>query len=444
MDSNGSGISRRQVLRGMAGAAFPLILPSTVLGVSAPSKRISVAMIGLGRQAMHANLKPFLSSEYTTVTALCDVDGWRLAQAKAEVDRFYGNSDCRTFRDWREVVALNDVDAVMNSTPDHWHVPISLAAVRAGKHVSCEKPLTLSIAEGRMLADAVKQRGVVFRTDTECRSNASMRTAAELVRNGYIGKLKHAEVGVPTGDVAGGDATPMPVPDDFDYAMWLGPAPEKPYTLDRVHPRQGYERPGWMRCRDYCEGMITNWGTHLLDVFQLAHDSERSGPVEVEGTGEYPAPGSGLWNVLLNFKAQFRFADGVTVDYATREAPYVRFEGEEGWIQSTWMTGGNFKEGLTASSDTILQAKPKEGGIHLPERADKEDFIYGIRTGQPVMIDAEIGHRTCSMGQLAHIAVQTGRKLAWNPDTERFADDDKANAMLTRGIRGDWMKMGAT
>ena len=433
-------ISRRQVLKGIAGTAFAMVLPSRLFGANAPSKRINVALIGLGRQARYANLKPFLQSEHTVVTALCDVDGWRLAQAKEDVDKHYGNSDCKTYRDWREVIARKDVDAVMNSTPDHWHVPISLAAVKAGKHVSCEKPLTLSVAEGRMLADAVKERGVVFRTDTECRSNVRMHQAAELVLNGFIGKLKHAKVGVPTGDVAGGQANPMPVPEGLDYGMWLGPAPEKPYTLDRVHPRQGYGRPGWMRCRDYCEGMITNWGTHVLDVFQLAHQSERTGPVEVEGTGEYPAKGSGLWNVLLNFKARFRCADGVTVDYGTDDAAYVRFEGEEGWIQATWTSGGNLKEGLTASSEKLLLAKPKDGGIRLPQRADKEDFIYAIRTGQPVMIDAEVGHRTCSLGQIAHIAIQTGRRLAWDPGKERFADDERANALLERPIRGNWMK----
>lgn len=419
-----------------------MIFHGTLFGAAAPSNRINVALIGLGRQAIHANLKPFLASEYTVVTALCDVDAWRLAQAKAEVDQFYGNSDCKTLGDWREVVALQEVDTVMNSTPDHWHVPISLAAVRAGKHVSCEKPLTLSIAEGRILADAVKKQGVVFRTDTECRSNPTMRRAAELVRNGAIGALKHAEVGVPTGDIAGGNAAPMPVPEGFNYEMWLGPAPEKPYTLDRVHTPQSYDRPGWMRRRDYCEGMITNWGTHVLDVFQLAHNSERTGPVEVEGAGEYPAPDSGLWNVLLNFKARFRYADGVTVDYGTKDAAYIRYEGEEGWIQSNWTSGGDYKEGLSASSDAILNMELKDSAIHLPERADKEDFLYGIRTGQPVMIDAEIGHRDCSMGQLAHVAIQRGHALAWDPDTERFTNDDQANALLERPIRGGWMMIG--
>jgi hypothetical protein len=190
-----------------------------------------------------------------------------------------------------------------------------------------------------------------------------------------------------------------------------------------------------MRCRDTCEGMITNWGTHLLDIVQMAHGSERTGPVEVEGTGEYPAAGSGLWGVLLNFRARFRYGDGVEVEYLTSDAPYVRFEGEEGWVQSTWMSGGDFKEGVTASSETLLKTMLKDSDLRLPQRADKEDFIYGITTGQLTMADAEVGHRTCSMGQLAHIAIQVGQKLTWNPEKERFQDNEAANALLQRKMR---------
>lgn len=432
-------MSRRQALKRIT-AAYPLILSSRMFGASSPANRIAIGMIGMGRQAVYANLKPFLVSEDTKVLAVSDVDRWRLDTAKKLVDKHYGNADCAACGDWREIIARKDIDAVMISTPDHWHVPIALAAVRAGKHVSCEKPLTLSISEGRLLADEAKKRGVAFRTDSECRSHPSMRAAAELVVNGYLGKLKHIEASVPTGDVAGGNPEPMPVPEGLDYEMWAGPAPLEPYTEDRVHPRESYGRPGWMRCRNTCEGMITNWGTHLLDVAQLAHGTERTGPVEVEGTGKYPEVGSGLWNVLLSFHAKLRFADGVEVDYHTGEAPFVRFEGDEGWVQSTWMPGGGLKEGLTANSDSLLSLTLKESDIHLPARMDKEDFIYGIKMGKPTMADAEIGHRTCSLGQLAHIAIQTGRLLRWNPDHERFTEDDAANALLSRPIRGDWMR----
>jgi len=418
-----------------------MILPAHVFGASAPSNRITIGMIGMGRQTRHANLPPFLLSPDTVIVAVCDVDQWRLDNARQSVDEHYGNTDCAAYRDFRELVARDDIDAVMVATPDHWHVPISLAAVRGGKHVSCEKPLTLSIAEGRLLADAVREAGVTFRTDSECRSHPDMHRAAELVRNGCIGSLKRIAVTVPKGDEPGGSAEPMPVPAELDYALWVGPAPIHPYTLDRVHPVQDYGRPGWMRCRETCEGMITNWGTHLLDVAQLAHNSEHTGPVEVEGTGTYPAPDSGLWNVLLDFQAHMQYADGVEVDYRTAEAPYVRFEGELGWIQSTWFPGGDLKAGLTASSDVLLRIELDNDAIRIARREDKEDFIHGIKTGEPTMADAEIGHRTCSMGQIAHIAIQVGRKLEWNPEAERFRGDDEANAMLTRPIRGDWMNV---
>jgi predicted dehydrogenase len=416
-----------------------MIIPASVLGQNAPSKQITIGMIGMGRQARYANLKPFLHSDHTRVVAVCDVDAWRLENALQDVNKHYGNKDCRAYRDWREIVEREDIDAVMNSTTDQWHVPISLAAVRKGKHVSCEKPLTLSVMEGRKLADAVEKAGVVFRTDSECRSNAYMHKAAGLVRNGYIGALKHIEVTVPTGDKAGGNPKPMPVPEELDYEMWVGPAPMKPYTVDRVHPRNSYGRPGWMRCRNTCEGMVTNWGTHLVDVAQLGHDSERTGPVEVAGTGQYPEPDSGLWNVLLNFDVRYRYADGATVHYQTAKAPFVRFEGDEGWIQATWFSGGKLKSGLSASSDTLLRTKLKETDLRLPQRADKEDFIHGMRTGKPTMADAEIGHRTCSMCQIAHIAIQTGRELKWDPKAERFPGDEEADKMLDISHRPPWI-----
>jgi len=371
------------------------------------------------------------------IVAVCDVDKWRMNNAKGLVDKKYGDTGCRAYPDWREVVGRDDIDAIMNSTPDHWHVPISLAAVRNGKHVSCEKPLTLTIAEGRVLADAAKKHGVVFCTDSECRSHSYMHKTAELVRNGYIGKIKRFEVGVPRGDKAGGKGNPMPAPSELDYEMWLGPAKKKPYMLDAVHPPKSYGRPGWMRCRDTCEGMITNWGTHVIDVAQLVNNSERTGPVSVEGTGKYPEPGSGLWNVLIDFKVQFKYANGVTMDYVIDSAgAYLRVEGEEGWIQANWFRKGGFQ----ASNINILRTKLKESDLRIPQRTDKGDFIHCIKNNAPAesMADAEVGHRTCSMGQLAHIAIQRGRKLEWDPARERFVGNDEANRMLSRAYRAPW------
>lgn len=436
-----TGITRRQMLSSIGAASvaigFPTIVPSTVFGKNAPSNRIVLGMIGVGRQGREVNLGTLKQMDDVQIVAVCEVDKWRLQNAKNDVDKQYGNKDCRAYTDWREVVARDDIDAIMNSTPDHWHVPINMAALRAGKHVSCEKPLTLSIVEGRAQSDLAKEKGVVFRTDSECRSHAYMHKTAQLVRNGYIGKIKRFEVGVPRGDSAGGKAEPTTVPAGLDYDMWMGPIKEKPYMVDAVHPHESYDRPGWMRCRDTCEGMITNWGTHVIDVAQQVNNSERTGPVEVSGTGVYPEAGAGLWNVLIDFKAHFRYADGVVMDYLIdSKGAYLRVEGEDGWIQANWNREGGFQ----ASDKNILRTKFKDSDVRMPQRGDKEDFIYCIKNNSPEqsMADAEVGHRTCSMGQLAHIAIQRECKLKWDPEKELFNNDEKANQFLNRSYRKPW------
>jgi predicted dehydrogenase len=300
--------------------------------------------------------------------------------------------------------------------------------------VSCEKPLTRHLADGRLIADAAKKKGVVFRTDTECRSNAYMTKTADLAMNGYLGKITRFEVGVPH-EVKGelGDPTPMPAPAHLDYEMWLGPAPYQEYTRDRVHPEDMGGRPGWMRILDYCEGMVSNWGTHLIDVASLINGSELTGPVSVEGTGRYPEPGSGLWNALLDFNLHYRYANGVKLDYKM-DVPYLRVEGEEGWIQAHWNSAGGFK----ASNPEILRTKFRKTDTRVPTRGDKADFISAIQNGTSVMTDAEIGHRTCTVGQIGHIAIQRGRRLEWNPETERFTNDEEANKLLTGTRRAPW------
>ncbi|MBN8459761.1 MAG: hypothetical protein J0M04_18175 [Verrucomicrobia bacterium] len=191
-------------------------------------------------------------------------------------------------------------------------------------------------------------------------------------------------------------------------------------------------RPGWMRILDYCEGIVTNWGTHLIDVAQLINGTERSGPVSVEGKGTYPMEGS-LWNTLTEFQLKYRYANGVTLDYRM-DVPYLRVEGDEGWIQSHWNSAG----GMKASDPKILRIKFKPSDVRVPTRGDKQDFISAIREGTKVMADAEIGHRTCSIGQIGHIAIRLGRALEWDPASERFKDAGDANAMLQGKYRGPW------
>ena len=424
-------MTRRRVLGRLAAAALPLVIPARLLGADAPSKRVQLLMLGTGRQACLTNLPTLLGMPEVRVVAVCDVDRRRAAAAKALVDKHYGTQDCKEFGDFREALEMAGLDAVMNSTPDHWHVLTSLAAIAKGLHVSCEKPLSRYLADGRVLADAARHKGVVFRTDTECRSNSYMTKTADLALNGYLGQLKRFVVGVPHEQAGTADPTPMAVPAHLDYDLWLGPAPYREYTRDRVHPDDLAGRPGWMRVLDYSEGMISNWGAHLLDVVQLCHGSERGGPVAVEGTGR--RPDSGLWNTLTDFDVHFRYADGVTIDYKM-DVPYLRVEGEEGWIQAHWNSAG----GLKASDPKILRTKFKESDRRVPTRGDKEDFIAAIRRGLPVMTDAEIGHRTCSMGQIAHIAIQRGHPLAWDPHAEQFTNDPGANPLLRGSCRAPW------
>jgi predicted dehydrogenase len=438
-------MNRREFLRSLGWSAVPAVVPASVLGAEAPSNRINVGMIGMGRQALYANLRPFLVSPDTRVAAVCDVDAWRLENARKAVEEHYSAEKrsgaykgCFACRDFRELLARDDVDAVMNSTPDHWHVPISIAAVRAGKHVSCEKPLTLSIAEGRVLCDEVARYNRVFRTDSEFRSIATFRRACELVLNGRIGKVHTIRTGVPAGDVACPPQPAMSVPEELDYDLWLGPAPVAPYTVNRVHKPHSYDRPGWMRVRDYCEGMISNWGAHLNDIAQWGNGTDRTGPVEVEGRGVYPA--DGLWNVLLKFEVHYKYASGVELFYSTGRV-FVRFEGSDGWVHADY--GG---KGLDAQPKSLLNEAIGANEIRLPARGDKEDFIYAIKNRVETMEPAEVGHRTNSLCQLGLISIDLGRKLKWDPSAERFLGEpstslgpgSEANRLLSRPLRAPW------
>ena len=434
-------LSRREFLKSAAAActalAVPTIVPASVCGANAPSNRVTVGMIGMGRQAYHSNLKFFLNAPDAQVVAVCDVDAWRLDNACKAVDKQYAKArrsntykGCSAYKDFRELLARRDIEAVMISTADHWHVPMAIAAAKAGKDICCEKPLTLSIAEGRALSDTVHRYKRVFRTDSEFRSHSFFQRACELVLNGRIGKVQTIRTGVPAGDIACSPQPGMPVPGELDYDLWLGPAPMAPYSEKRVHPRQSYDRPGWMRVRDYCEGMVTNWGTHLNDIAQWGNGTEHTGPVEVEGSGEYPS--DGLWNVLLKFELQYRYANGVRLIYKTGR-PHVRFEGTDGWVEADYNS-----RSLKANPDSILKSPIGPDEIHLPLKHEKRDFIDAVKTRGQTLADAEVGHRSCSLCQIGHIAIQVGRKLKWDPQVEQFSNNDTANRLLRRPMRSPW------
>ncbi len=438
------GIRRREFIRnsGIAASgvfALPTIISSAFREGKAPSDRINVAVIGLGRQTVNPNIPQFLKSDNATVVAVCDVDSWRLENARKQVDDFYtarkGSSykGCAVFGDFREVLIRKDVDAVMIATPDHWHVPMAIEAARAGKHVSLEKPVSTCIEHGRQLAKAIRKYGIVTRNDSEFRPIPQFARAVEIVRNGRIGKLVRIQVAVPSelsGDPLKAEPT-MPVPPELNYDMWLGPAWEAPYTEKRVHAIKAYGRPGWMRVDSYCNGMISNWGAHLMGIVQWGHNSEYSGPVSIEGTGEFDR---GLWNTLNSFDIKYLYADGVEVLFRI-EKPYVRFEGTEGWIEV------EYPDKLTASSQKLLDHEPGAENISFSNlMSDKEDFLQAIINGKQSFEPLETAHRTISMCQLGLIAIRTGSRLTWNPETEEIDGDNAASAMLNVPIREKYFR----
>jgi len=410
--------------------AMPTIVPASVLGKNAPSNQITIGMIATGRQAIKVNLKQFLGLDQVRVIAVNDPDHWRMQQAADIINQHYGNKDVKSYQDYRELLANQDIDAVMVSSPDHWHVPHGIAAAQAGKHVSMEKALTTCINHSKALVDAVTTNQVHHRLDSEFRSKDNFSTAVGLLRAGAIGKINKVVVGVPS--PLNGSAPPpqptMPVPDELDYDQWLGPAFTAPYTMRRVHEPKTYDvRPGWMRIDDYCNGMITNWGAHLIDIALWGIDKEYESPVAVEGTGEFT---HSLWNTIESFNLAYEFADGMKLEYII-DQPYVQFEGEDGWIKAI------FKEPLEASSPDILKMPIAPEFKNIV--SDKQDFINAIVENKKSLEPLQVGHnvyRLCNMGLLS---VKLGRKLQWDSQTEQFKDDNAANAMLYRPFREKYL-----
>ena len=434
--------TRRAFLHKTAGATaitlgVPLIIPARILGAGggvAPSNRIAIGFIGTGRQVFYANLPWHLSSEETQVVAVCDVDSWRMEKAKTRVEQAYAvkapggtYKGCSAYGDFRELLARKDIDAVMISTPDHWHAYMAIEAAKAGKDIALEKPIALTVSQGRAIADAVKKHNRVFRTDTEVRAELKFLKLVQVVRNGRIGQVKRVFAGVPKDPAPlAQNPAPMPVPPELNYDLWQGPAPERPYTEQRVHPQQAgldYSSAGkpvgWFRIRDYGLGVILNWGTHILDITQWALNTERTGPVEVEGTGEFPR--DNLWDVLQKFEVRYRYAGGIEVIYTNAGRPFVRVEGTEGWIEHTWFK----QDGVIASDEKLLSWKPGPNDIQFPLITEKQDFVNCIKNRKETMIPAEIGHRTASMCQIGWIAAKVGQKLKWNPTAEKFIDKGK-------------------
>jgi predicted dehydrogenase len=424
-------ISRRSFLKqaalGTTGLSLPYIIGSSAVGLagSVPaSERITVGFIGTGSHGIAMNLKSFLAQPDAQAVAVCDVDPVHLTQGRDTVNAKYGNTDCAAYKDFREVLARGDIDAVMISTPDHWHVPISIAAAKAGKDVECEKP-TLTIAEGRVLCDVMKRYGRVFQWSTEDRAVDVYHRMCELVRNGRIGKVHTIRVELPSGPERPGNPEPMPVPKGFDYDMWLGPAPWAPYTKDRIHWNFR-----WIL--DYSGGQLTDWGAHLLDGAQWGNNTEHTGPVEVEGNGKFWP--DGLYNTATEYHIEYEYADGVRL-IVTSGTPSLRFEGTEGWIGNRGWRGK-----LQAEPASVLNSVIGPNEIHLYTcmGGEQRNFLDCVKSRKDCYFPPEIGQRCFTIAHVGNISMLLGRKLRWDPEKERFINDEQANRMLSRAMRSPW------
>jgi len=426
---------RRTAATTVGAAAFPYIIPASALGrdgVPAPSERIVMGCVGVGGQGRH-NMRGFMNLPETHMAALCDVDAAHLADARGEVESFYADraasgsySGCDGYNDFRELLARDDIDAVMIATPDHWHGVVSIAAAKAGKDMYCEKPLANSVAEGRAVVNAVKRYRRVLQTGSHERSRDNARYACELVRNGRIGKLHTIEVNLPIDNHGPIDNQPvMPVPEGFDYDLWLGPAPWEPYTEKRCHFHFRY-------ILDYSGGEVTDRGAHIIDLAQLGNGTDHTGPIDVSGWGDFPK--DGLFNTAMNYKFEFNYANGVHMVCECKGPRGVRFIGDKGWV-FIHIHGGN----LEADPESLLREVIGPDEIRLGRSpGHHKDFINAVKTRGVTMAPPEAGHRTASMCHLANIAMRLGRPLRWDPDHEHFIDDPEADRMLCASMRAPW------
>lgn len=441
----GQRIARRGMIAAAGAAAVaPLVLPRSLFGADAPSNRINVAIIGCGNQS-RADVPSMLRMADVQVVAVCDVN--RGSHGYAHPDHFLGREPvrqqveehyaeqrksgayrgCDACADFRDVLARDDVDAVVVTLPDHWHALVTVMACRAGKDVYCQKPLSLTIDDGRQMVSAVRSHRRILQTGSQYRSTPAVRTMCELVRNGRIGTVRKAVAIINgSGSGPGPGWREMPVPEGFDYHMWLGPAPEAPYHIDRCLYRFRFHL-------DYSGGQVTNTGAHAIDIVQWALGMDSTGPVEFRDLGSiWPEPGH-LFTTAMKTHFAATYANGVELECVTQDPGFgARFEGSEGWIQ---FTGGT----LQASSPAILDAPLGPDAVRLPvSPGHYRNFIDSVKSRVDPIEPVEAGHRTASVCHLGNIAMRLKRPLRWDPAAERFRDDDEADSMLRRPYRGPW------
>ena len=437
--ANHTPTSRRSFLKCLgASVAAPYIIPAASLGAdgnTAPSNKITVGAIATGGQA-RGLMSNMIQHPDVRIVAVCDVNRKTVEAAKKWVDDFYGNQDCKMYGDFREIIARKDIDAVIIAPPDHWHAIPCIMAAKAGKDIYCEKPLTHTLEEGRAVVDAVKKGGVIFQVGSMQRSGEQFKKACELVRNGYLGKIHHINVGLPDGGQAE-FATDFPEPPDgLDYEFYVGPALWTPY-----HPKRlDFHWRWWM---GFGGGQLMDWIGHHGDIAHMGMGWDNTGPTEIEPTLWEVPKHSNLYDGPVKYAFNCTYAGGVTMTVGSMDdMPDVykkcgdtgtQWFGEDGqWVYVS-------RSGLKANPASLLDTA--FGGNDFRFRQENNhiwDFIECIKSRKQPIAPVEAGHRSASIGHLGTIACILGQKLKWDPAAERFVGNDMANNMLSRPCRGEW------
>jgi predicted dehydrogenase len=430
MQTNRRNFIKRVGAASVGVSLFPTIVQASALGRNghiSPSDKINVILVGCGGMG-RANLNGFLNFDEVQAVAVCDVDENQSAIAKKMVDEKYGNTDCRVYSDFREILEKEKVDAAILALPDHWHALIAIAVANKGIDIYGEKPLARSIVEGRAIVDAAHKNNIVWQMGSWQRSVSHFHQAAELVRNGRIGKIDYVEVGLPDGGINIGNPPAQPVPKGMDWDMWLGPAPKVPY--------RGVRHGQWRWIMDYSGGQMTDWAGHHIDIAHWGLNFDRTGPVEIEGSGR--ANNNGIYNVPVEYDFNCLYGNGLKMRVANqsklKSGMGTLWKGTDGWIHVS-------RGGIKASDENILKEKIGANETLLYKSNNhNQNFLECIQSRKETITPVESGHRSISVGLLGEIAMLTEQKLYWDPIAEKFTDNNVyATRLLKKPYRGPWV-----
>jgi predicted dehydrogenase len=433
----GAAVSRRRfLLSGGAALALPHLITGCATARKAPSQQILLGIVGCGNQGAN-NTNSFLGHSDCRVVAACDVDKNHLHEVVQAVNKHYDNKDCKAYHDFRELMARSDIDAVMIAVPDHWHELIAVEAARHKKDVYGEKPLARTIAEQQAIVRAVREHERIWQTGSWQRSVATFHKAAEIVRNGLIGQITRVEVGLPSGNGDAGQEAPFmrpsPPPPELDYDTWIGPSQMMLYVRARVHEnwRWNYNTGG---------GQLMDWVGHHCDIAHWGCDFDNTGPLEIEGNGEFPPPDA-VWNASTKYRIELKYPGSVAMTLAGGYKEIragTKWIGTDGWV---WVD----RDGFEASNEDwrdMKQLPESERKIKLMVSTDHcRNFLDSVKSRRPTITPAETAHHSTIPGHLGLISMLVGRKLKWDAEQERILDDPEAAELLTRPFRPPW-KLG--